>query len=185
MGHANMEKMLNSAQIESDFNKREEYLNKYINKGNSTKKLILIGLVILLIIYILCRRSVSFRDTMFFMAIAIPFFAFIFGILIYLTQKFKIKVKKIIDTNEPLLYFESDIMKLYKIKQFDRNLNRDHFWYYIDLKDGVTIDILEWQYDDFLARDIQKVKIYFFKSLLVDKSISTKVFDVEPIINNF
>ena len=90
------------------------------------------------------------------------------------------KVKRIIDTNEPLLYFESDILKLYKIR-FKKHYHR----FYIDLKDNITLDILKSEYDNFLANDIRKVKIYFFKSLLIDKSLSIKSFDVEPIIDNF
>lgn len=175
-----IENLLKNAKVCDDFVKREAYLAKYQKKSDKTKVILTVTLVVGIILYMLMRKSLSFRDSIPFLIIEIVIASLVAGGLIYVNKRLKNKVSKIISTNAPLLCFESEILSAYtKAENYGWEYNCTTICYYMRLNKEIKIEITEPQYEDIMNKKFSKARIYFFEEILKEYNYDTKVFDVE------
>ena len=180
-----IENLLKNAKVCDDLGKREEYLAKYQRKSGKTKIILIVTLIVASILYMLMRKSLSFRDSMPFLIAEIVIATFIVGATMYINKRLKNKITKIISTNAPLLYIESKIYDVFTKRDSNpfpksadiRSMNI--LWYYMRLKNDVKIKITESQYEQIKDKKFNKAKIYFFEDILMEYNCDPNVFNIE------
>lgn len=177
-----VEIILKKAKVSDNFSKREKYLTKYQKKTTGSKKIIIIALIILIFLYIWMRKSLSLKYSIFLITIALIIAAFVVGGLIYISRRLKQKIEKVVDSNAPLLYFESDIVKVYE-RNKRINTSSHHSTkitlYYIILSNNIEIEISKLQFTEIISKNIDTVRLYFFEDILTEYIYARDVFDIE------
>lgn len=152
----NIDKMVEVSQVSNELNKREVCIKNYEKSYKSGKIFTILSIVLFVIIAYYLKIDLKF---------VIPLLIVFPCILIFYIKKIKQNSDNIRNNNEPLMVFESEILKLY-IMRIARNHVKPRR-YYMDLKEPqITLDITKEQYDEFMKNDIRKVRVYFIEELL-------------------
>jgi len=179
-----IENLLKNAKVCNDFGKREEYLAKYQKKSDKTKVILIATLIVAIILYMLMRKSLSFRDSIPFLIVEIVIASIVVAGTMYINKRLKNKIAKIISNDSPLLCFESEIHNVFTKREPTFTGSADMrqvniIWHYMRLKNDVKIKITESQYEQIKDKKYNRARIYFFEDILKEYNYDPNVFDIE------